>query len=153
MNKRRLHHAWTRLRRVKPWYFLALAILCGVIAIYALRANNEHMIKLRQAVYATDQSDTNVQETLQALQAYVIAHMNTNLSAGPDPVYPPIQLKYTYDRLVQAQSDAVAQTNAAIYTEAQQYCEQQYPWNKFKACPMRLCIHIFNSKWIIEHLP
>lgn len=85
------------------------------------------MITLRNNVYTADQNDTNVQAALIALQAYVTAHMNTNLSAGPDPVYPPIQLKYTYDRLVQAQSTAVAQSNTELYTDAQQYCEKLDP--------------------------
>jgi hypothetical protein len=85
------------------------------------------MITLRSAVYTADQNNTNVEAALQTLQAYVVAHMNTDLSAGPNPVYPPIQLKYTYDRLVQAQSNAVAATNTQLYTVAQAYCEQQDP--------------------------
>jgi preprotein translocase subunit SecF len=85
------------------------------------------MIELRAKVYAADQSNTNIQGSLEALQAYVTAHMNTNLSAGPDPVYPPIQLKYTYARLVQEQSEAVQQTNAQLYTAAQQYCQTLDP--------------------------
>jgi len=52
--------------------------------------------------------------------------MNTNLSTGTS-VYPPIQLKYTYQRLVDAQSSRLAQTNTQLYTEAQHYCEQQNP--------------------------
>jgi hypothetical protein len=127
MDKRRLHHLWTRLKLAKPWYFLILALISGLICVFALRANNEQMIKLRDAVYSADQNNGNVQAALQDLQAYVIAHMNTNLSAGPDPVYPPIQLKYTYDRLVQAQADAVSQTNTQLYTNAQHYCEIQDP--------------------------
>ena len=125
MNKRQLHHLWTRLRQIKPWYFLAVAAVCGLVAITALRTNNEHMIKLRNAVYTADQNNTDVLSALQALQAYVIAHMNTNLSAGPNPVHPPIQLKYTYDRLVTAQSDALAASNTQIYNNAQAYCEKQ----------------------------
>jgi hypothetical protein len=125
MNKRRLHHLWTKLRPVSAWYFLGLAVVGGVICVTALRANNEHMIKLRDAVYAADQKNGDVEAALHNLQAYVTAHMNTDLSAGPDPVYPPIQLRYTYDRLVQAQSDALAQTNTQLYTEAQHYCERQ----------------------------
>ncbi len=125
MNKRRLHHLWTRLRQIKPWYFLVLVIISGLVAVTALRANNEHMIKLRDAVYGADQNNTDVQSALQSLQAYVFAHMNTNLSAGPNPVHPPIQLKYTYDRLVTAQSDALAASNTQIYNNAQAYCEKQ----------------------------
>lgn len=127
MDKRFLHHWWVKLRTVRPWYFLGVAAVCGVVCVLALRANNEHMIKLRDAVYSADQNNKNVQGSLMALQAYVTAHMNTDLSAGPDPVYPPIQLKYTYDRLVQAQANAVATTNSVLYTNAQHYCEKLDP--------------------------
>lgn len=127
MNKRRLHHVWTKLRNVKPWYFLVLTLISGVICVFALRANNEHMIKLRDDVYQADQNGGDVTGALQKLQAYVTRHMNTNLAAGPNAVYPPIQLKYTYDRLVQAQSAKLGQGNTNLYTDAEHYCEQQNP--------------------------
>jgi hypothetical protein len=123
MNKRHLHHLWTRVRWIKPWYFLILAVLFGIICVFALRANNQHMIKLRDAVYAADKNSTDVQKPLQALQAYVTTHMNTNLSTGGTSVYPPIQLKYTYERLVQAQTDKLTRENAGLYSEAQSHCE------------------------------
>jgi hypothetical protein len=124
MNKRKLHHLWTKFRAVKPWYFLALALISGVVCVLALRANNEHMVKLRDAVYAADQNGSDVQGALRNLQAYVTRHMNTNLNAGKNSVYPPIQLKYTYDRLVQEQSRADP-ANSQVYSQAQAYCEQQ----------------------------
>lgn len=124
MDKRHLHHVWTRFRRLNPLFFLALAILSGVIAVFALRANNQHMLQLRQAVYQVDKDNGDIQKALQDLQAYVTTHMNTNLSTGTS-VYPPVQLKYTYDRLVQAQGSAVAQANQQLYSQAQAYCEQQ----------------------------
>jgi hypothetical protein len=123
MNKRYLHHVWTKVRAIKPWYFLAIAVISTAVCVLALRANNQHMIKLRSAVYAADKANGDVSGTLRDLQAYVTAHMNTSLSSGPNAVYPPIQLKYTYDRLVQAQE--VGQNGGALYTEAQHYCEQQ----------------------------
>src|SRR5689334_17699523 len=123
MNKRKLHHAWTRTRWLKPWYFLTLAAISTVICVFALRANNQHMIKLREAVYAADKNGGDVKGALKDLQAYVTSHMNTDLSAGNTSVYPPIQLKYTYDRLVQAQKDQFTQANAQLYTDAQHYCE------------------------------
>jgi hypothetical protein len=125
MNKRYLHHVWTRLRAVKPWYFLIVAVISTAVCVLALRANNEHMVELRAAVYTADQNDAGVSGALQNLQSYVTAHMNTNLSSGPNAVYPPIQLKNTYDRLVQAQE--ANQSGDALYTQAQQYCEQQDP--------------------------
>jgi hypothetical protein len=123
MNKRHWHHIWTYFRRVKPRYFLILTLVLLLISVIALRANNEHMIKLRTAVYSADKNDSNVQSALQQLQAYVTTNMNTNLDAGTGSVYPPIQLKYTYDRLVQAQSDQLAQINTQLYTKAQIYCQ------------------------------
>jgi len=108
---------------IQPWYFLALTILSGLICIFALRANNEHMVKLRETVYTADKNNSDVQGALRNLQRYVTSHMNTNLSAGSTAVYPPIQLKYTYERLVQAQTGSP--TNDQLYTDAQHYCEQQ----------------------------
>jgi len=123
MDKRHLHHLWTSLRKIKPWYFLVLTLLSAVICIMALRANNEHMVKLRDAVWSADKNNTDVQGALRNLQRYVTSHMNTDLSGGSTGLYPPIQLKYTYERLVQAQTGSP--TNDQLYTDAQHYCEQQ----------------------------
>lgn len=122
MNTRKLHHVWTRLRLIRPWYFFAVGGVCLVVSGFALRENNLHMVKLREAVYSADKNNGDVQGALTRLQQYVTAHMNTNLSNGPNAVYPPIQLKYTYDRL-RAASDK--STNEQVYTDAQHYCEQQ----------------------------
>src|SRR5579871_3089496 len=116
MNKKSLHHLWTKVRPIKPAYFLALFLLSGAVCLGALRHNNQTMVKLRNDVYLADQNNGNVKQALQNLQAYVVAHMNTGLSAGTN-VYPPIQLKYTYDRLQQA-AIAATQTNTQIYTDA-----------------------------------
>lgn len=141
MDKRSLHHLWTKFRAVKPWYFLVIAVIFGVICVAALRHNNEHMAKLRDAVYTADKDNGDVQGALQNLQAYVTAHMNTSLEV-PNGVYPPIQLKYTYDRLVQAESDQAAQANSQnsqIYTDAQNYCEAKIP-NGFSGSYRISCI-------------
>ena len=52
--------------------------------------------------------------------------MNTQL-ANNSNVYPPIQLKYTYQRLQDAEKQRVKGENDKIYTQAQAYCEQQNP--------------------------
>ncbi|HWB38663.1 MAG TPA: hypothetical protein VG604_00275 [Candidatus Saccharimonadales bacterium] len=127
MNKRRLHHFWRTMRWIQPWYFLVIGVASSVICVYALRANNEHMVVLRQAVYTADQKNVDVEGALKALQAYVTTHMNTNLSAGPNSVYPPIQLKYTYDRLVNEESAKAAEANTHLYTAAQNYCQAKIP--------------------------
>ncbi|HVX48120.1 MAG TPA: hypothetical protein VHA05_02070 [Candidatus Saccharimonadales bacterium] len=125
MDKRQTHHTWTQIRWLKPWYFALLAVIATIICVFALRANNEHMVKLRGAVYSADKNNGDVTGALKDLQAYVTTHMNTDLSNGPTSVYPPIQLKYTYQRLVDAQQ--AAQSNSQLYTAAQHYCEQQDP--------------------------
>jgi outer membrane murein-binding lipoprotein Lpp len=127
MNKRYLHHLWKLFRHIKPQYVLIILVISTTSSIIALRANNEHMEKLRNEVYAADENAGDVHGALRNLQAYVTAHMNTNLSSGPNAVYPPIQLKYTYDRLVQAASEQTSAANTQLYTQAQQYCQQQDP--------------------------
>lgn len=77
------------------------------------------MEKLKVAVYTADRDNGNVQAALIRLQAYVTAHMNTNLSTSNGAVYPPIQLQNTY--LKQAPSEA------GLYTQAQSYCQQLDP--------------------------
>jgi hypothetical protein len=127
MNKRRLHHFWTEVRPIRPWYFLVLAVVSGVVCVSGLRANNEHMIRLRDAVYQADKSNGDVENALQTLRGYVYAHMNTDLAAGPNAVHPPIQLKYTYDRLVAAESARVQAVNSRLYPDAQAYCQALIP--------------------------
>lgn len=130
MSKRHLHHVWTQVRRVKPWYFLIVCVLFASLSVYALRQNNLTMVRLRSAVYTTDKNNGDVNGALKALQAYVTANMNTNLSSGPNGAYPPIQLQYTYERLQEAQAQQQldeSQANTQLYTEAQTYCQQQDP--------------------------
>jgi len=83
------------------------------------------MIKLRDAVYTADKDNGNVEGALRNLREYVYAHMNTSLSSGPNAVHPPIQLKYTYERLERAQEAALGQGNSALYDAALGYCDTQ----------------------------
>lgn len=116
-----------KLKQFKPWYFLALAIVSGVVCIFALRSNNLHMVALRDDVYQADKNNGDVESALKRLQSYVYGHMNTDLAAGPNAVHPPIQLKYTYDRLVQARDEKAQASNSKIYTNAQNYCQAKIP--------------------------
>lgn len=126
MDKKYWHHIWTaRIRPIKVWYLITLTLLSGVVCLLALRDNNQTMGKLRDTVYAADKEDGDVTKALQDLQAFVTTHMNTSLTAGNTSVYPPVQLKYTYQRLQDAAKAAAAESNAALYTQAQAYCEAQ----------------------------
>ena len=112
--------------KLKPLPILIGAtVVSAYICAFSLQANNANMGLLRQAVYSADQNAKDVQPALNQLQAYVTSHMNTKLDGGASAVYPPIQLKYTYDRLIQTRSDKLSQTNSQTYNAAQNYCEQQ----------------------------
>lgn len=122
MNKRYLHHLWTHVRPIKTWYLFAAFLLSATITVVALRSNYSGMVELRNAVYEADERGEGVEEALQHLRAYVGKHMNTSLDAG-NGIYPPIQLKHTYERLVRAEQDRLNSANSNIYTEAQRHCE------------------------------
>lgn len=138
MNKRKLHHIWTKFRAVSYWYFLIGFLICGAISLYSLRQNNLTMIHLRDAVTQADKDNGDVETALRNLREYVYAHMNTNLSSGNN-IKPPIQLKYRYDRLVAAEQAKYADANTQVYTDAQHYCEQLYP-GSFSGGPRVPCI-------------
>lgn len=127
MDKKYLHHLWTVIRPVKVWYLIALLVLCAGIAAVALRNNNLTMVELRSQVYAADEQNKDVEGALQQLRAYVHAHMNTDLSSGQNAVYPPIQLKYTFQRLKQAEQERVKHGSSQVYTDAQNHCEKLHP--------------------------
>jgi hypothetical protein len=145
MNKRQLHHLWTLIRPVRAWYLLTACGIFGLIAVVALRANYTGMVSLRTAVYDADKNNGNVEQSLQKLRAYVGNHMNTNLDTDSG-IYPPIHLKYTYDRLVKAEQTRVETVNSQVYTDAQKHCEALYP-NSFSGGPRVPCI----QEYVKEH--
>src|SRR5258708_28662788 len=127
MDKRYAHYVWTKVRPIRPLYFLLAGIVFLVIGVMALRGNDLQMVTLRSAVYDADKNNSGVVLALQNLQVYVTSHMNTELSTGSDAPYPPIQLQYTYDRAVLAAGQAATAANSQIYTDAQHYCERLDP--------------------------
>lgn len=114
------------MQHIKISYVLAAAVVFGVIAVFALRQNNLRMDQLRQQVYAADENNGDIESALENLRDFVTTHMNTSLSSG-DSVYPPIQLKYTYARLVQAAGQKASDANNGVYRDAQKYCEKKIP--------------------------
>lgn len=101
------------------YLFIAMAIIC----VLALRHNNQMMVDLRNEVYAADKNNGDVNTALNNLRRYVYGHMNTNLSSGNNNIKPPIQLKYTYQRLYDAQANKVQAANQQLYTDAELYCQ------------------------------
>ena len=125
MDKRSLHHFWRYIRKLHPGYFLAATVIAGSVSVISLRHNNEQMVVLRDAVYQADKQGEDVEGAMRNLRQYVFSHMNTSLSSGVNAVHPPIQLKYTYERLQTAQQASLGQNNSALYGQAQQSCEAQ----------------------------
>ncbi len=83
------------------------------------------MLRLREAVYVADKNNGDTESALKDLRVYIYSHMNTSPSSGGIAIKPPIQLKYTYERLVLAEKARVAAANTKIYSNAQSYCESQ----------------------------
>jgi hypothetical protein len=110
------------LTAVKPLYLLAAAGVSCLIYVGGLRANYLTMDGLRSDVYQADKDDGDVRGSLTKLQHYVTSHMNTDLTRGNNPVYPPIQLQYTYERLQAANNSQLS--NEKVYSDAQAYCEK-----------------------------
>jgi len=137
--KKRLHHTWTKVRRIRLEYLMVAFVIMLFVSVFALRHNNQQMLSLRQAVFTADEKNGDVEGALRALRQYVYAHMNTDLNTGKTAVYPPIQLEHTYARLLAAQQESVKQANQQIYTEAQSYCEKLHP-ESFSGGPRVPCI-------------
>lgn len=112
-----------RIGQITARTWLYLFIVTAIVCVLALRHNNQTMIKLREAVYTADKNNGDVNTALNKLRAYVYAHMNTALSSGGNNIKPPIQLKYTYQRLFDAQLNQVQSANQGLYTDAENYCQ------------------------------
>ncbi len=126
-NKRKLHHISVQLRSFRTIYIIIALIISIVITANALRQNNLKAIQLRDAVLTSDENNDDVEVALKELRSHVYNHMNTNLSAGATSIQHPVQLKFTYDRLVEAEKNRVSTTNEKIYANAQAVCEKQFP--------------------------
>lgn len=96
------------------------------MALVALRDNNLTSVRLRADLLAVDKQNGDVNSALNKLRKYMYSHMNTDLSAG-GTIRPPIQLKYSYERLVSAEKDRVSKANTKIYNDAQKECERLFP--------------------------
>ena len=95
------------------------------MSVKALQHNNTEMGRLRTAVFEADKNNGDVEEALRALREHVHGHMNTSLETGANGAHPPIQLKYTYERLQAERQAALGKNNSALYSEALQTCSAE----------------------------
>ncbi len=127
MDKRKSKMLYKRVKALPLWSLLVASLVCGTLAIYGLRTNNQKMITLRDAVFAADEQDGDIEAALKTLREHVYTHMNTDLVSGEHAIKPPIQLKYRYERLVAAEKARVEEARSQVYTDAQNHCEARFP--------------------------
>lgn len=144
MHKRKLHHLLVALRPISYWYFVAIFVVSAFIAAYALRQNNLQALELRDKVIEVDKQNGDVEAALHELRSFTYGHMNASL-ATEGGIYPPIQLKYRYERLVEAELKRVQGTDQDLYAEAQKQCEAQNPSGFFGATRLG-CIQQYVDK-------
>ncbi len=150
MNKRKLHHVWRGLQKLSYWYLLLAFLLWTGIAAGALRNNNLRAIQLRDNVLEVDKQNGDVEAALRELREFTYAHMNTNL-ASSSSVYPPIQLKYRYERLVEAALKK-NQGSSTVYADAQAYCEKNFP-ESFYGAGRLPCIQQYIDSHPVKNAP
>ena len=119
IDKGKLHHYYTRLKRVKIWMLVLVLVISGLLSAVLLRQNNLEMVERRKAVVAADEQNGDIDAALKELRSYMMRHMNTRMGE-------PIQLKNSYERAVKSQVEKAAQsgsaTDAAAYQRAQNEC-------------------------------
>lgn len=126
MHKRKIHHLLVVLRPISYWYFVAIFLVSAFVAAYALRQNNLEALRLRDHVIEVDKQNGDVEKALRELREFTYSHMNANL-ASDNGIYPPIQLKYRYERLIAADLKRLEGNDRDVYAEAQRHCEAQNP--------------------------
>ncbi len=106
--------------------FGGLTIFFVILSIVGLTQNSQGAKQRYDTLIAVDQAGGDVEEALNELRVYIYSHMNTQIGSELG-IRPPIQLKGTYERLVAAEDQRVAQANEVLYEEAQKYCETTQP--------------------------
>lgn len=101
-------------------------IASGGLFVTGMIQNGSGAVERFEALKAVDQAGGDVDEALNNLRSYIYSHMNTEIG-GPNGIYPPIQLKGTYDRLVAAEEKRVNDTNSNLIVEAKDFCEANGP--------------------------
>ena len=127
MDKQYFRKLHSFLQRINVYVLVFILVVSTTVCVFALRQNNLQALKLRDAVIAADKDNKDVEGALTELRTFMYSHMNTSLSSGPNAIKPPIQLKYSYERLVEAEQQRLTVENSKVYIEAQAECEKRFP--------------------------
>lgn len=120
MNKRKIHHYLTVLRRLRTWQLIVIALLLTAVSVALLRQNSIQAVRLFEQVKQADREGRDTTEALTNLQRYVSNHMNTHLER--------VTLEETYQRDYQAALEKLANsgsTNDVNYESAQTACQAE----------------------------
>ncbi len=116
--KRRDDHS----RLMKIGVFGGLTVVSGALSVVGLVNNSKGAVTRYNKLIATDQAGGDVEAALYDLRTYIYNHMNSEIG-GPNGIYPPIQLKGTFDRLVAEEAARAESANETLYADAQKFCE------------------------------
>lgn len=123
MDKGKIHHYWIAFRKPSLYFLIISTVFFSGLAVYSLRVNNLQMLQLKEAVYAADEQNGDIETALQDLRSFVNTHMNTQLRS-PDATEPPIQLINQFNRYIEAEQAKISnQDSNQIYKDAQAQCE------------------------------
>lgn len=144
------------MRRSTPlilnyWLWCSVALLLGTISVFELRTNNLRAVELRNQVLVVDKANGDVEKALRDLRGFVYSHMNANLSSGTS-VYPPVQLKYRYDRLVAAEKARIPGEMAKVYADAPNACAGQSGAARAQCLEAYITSHTVTERPINEDL-
>lgn len=117
----------TKKPKFIDWLLILSLIASLVFSVYQLQQNNLTAVRFRQELETADQTQTEVNSVLNRLRNHIAQHMNSNLASGENAIKPPIQLKYTYKKLVENEKSRVSKINAEVYDQAVKLCEEQFP--------------------------
>ena len=110
----------------KSMYKIIVFGILTVISIFlfftGMISNGNGAVQRFNALNAVDQAGGDVEKALKELRSFIYSHMNTEIG-GANGIYPPIQLKGTYERLVASEEARVKDANDLLYPEAQAFCE------------------------------
>lgn len=100
-------------------HFLSIILLI-LLSLGALRQNNLKMLELRDRVFEADKTGLELEKSLSDLRNHVTSHMNTELpKLGEQKA---IQLKYSYERAVNAENQRFQNETNLISQKANEAC-------------------------------
>lgn len=151
--RERLRRRLKRFQAVKTWQLVVILLLSTLVTATFFRLNSLNMAELRRAVVAADEKGdpAAIRTAIEALGAYVTAHMNTSLGDG-------FYLTSSYERAREAAVQAAADTanpDSAAYQQASVECQSasaRAPYGGYVACVLARVKELGSSSTLVSEL-